>query len=103
MYYSFDEDTFNELFTNPFEAMRKGYFGKIQSFADEYFKLNGYENIETASASDVASEAKDNSEFIDYIANNWEKAEHISDNLGDNIDFIKNNWEEIAGQLERLA
>lgn len=103
MYYSFDEDTFNELFSNPFEAMRMGYFGKIQSFSDEYFKLNGYGNIETADAWDIASEAKDDMEFINDIADDWDKAERLSDNLGDNIDFVRDNWEEIAKQLEKLA
>ena len=48
MIYSFDEDTINEFFSNPFEALRSAHFGEI-NFTDDYFIFNGYGNIETLS------------------------------------------------------
>lgn len=46
--YSFDEDTINELFSNPWDALRAAHFGDI-NFTDDYFQFNGYGNIETLS------------------------------------------------------
>ena len=48
MIYSFDEDTINELFSNPWDALRGAHFGDI-NFTDDYFIFNGYGNIETLS------------------------------------------------------
>lgn len=46
--YSFDEDTINELFSNPWDALRATHFGDT-NFTDDYFHFNGYGNIETLS------------------------------------------------------
>jgi len=46
--YSFDEDTINELFSNPWDALRATHFGDV-NFTDDYFHFNGYGNIETLS------------------------------------------------------
>lgn len=48
MIYSFDEDTINELFSNPWDALRATHFGDA-NFTDDYFQFNGYGNIETLS------------------------------------------------------
>lgn len=48
MLYSFDEGTINDMFSNPWEALRASHFGDI-SFTDDYFRFNGYGNIETLS------------------------------------------------------
>lgn len=46
--YSFDECTINEFFTSPFEALRACHFGEV-NFTHDYFRFNGYGNIETLS------------------------------------------------------
>jgi len=46
--YLFDEDTINELFSNPWDALRATHFGDT-NFTDDYFRFNGYGNIETLS------------------------------------------------------
>ncbi len=48
MIYTFDEDTINELFSNPWDALRATHFGDT-NFSDDYFRFNGYGNIETLS------------------------------------------------------
>lgn len=48
MIYNFDEDTINELFSNPWDALRATHFGDT-NFSDDYFRFNGYGNIETLS------------------------------------------------------
>lgn len=44
--YSFDEDTINEQFSNPWEALKAAHFG-ITDFTHDYFRFDGYDNIET--------------------------------------------------------
>ena len=46
--YPFDEDTINELFPNAFDALMASHFGDVD-FTDDYFRFNGYGNIETLS------------------------------------------------------
>lgn len=48
MIYPFDEDTINELFSNPWDALRATHFGDT-NFTDDYFHFNVYGNIETLS------------------------------------------------------
>lgn len=48
MIYTFDEYTINEMFSNPFEALRACHFGDV-NFSHNYFRFNGYGNIETLS------------------------------------------------------
>ena len=45
-YYDFDEDTINEIFKNPYDALRACFFGNVY-FTDDYFKFDGYGNIKT--------------------------------------------------------
>ena len=46
--YSFDEDMFKEVVSNPWEAMRSTVFGDV-NMTHDYFTFNGYGNIETLS------------------------------------------------------
>lgn len=46
MIYPFDEHTINEFFNSPFEALRACLFGEV-NFTHDYFRFNGYGNIET--------------------------------------------------------
>lgn len=46
--YDFDEYTFRELFTNPWEAMRATVFGDV-NMGHDFFTFDGYGNIETLS------------------------------------------------------
>lgn len=48
MIYPFDEGTINEMFSNPWGALRACHFGEV-NFTDGYFRFNGYGNIETLS------------------------------------------------------
>ena len=41
----FDEDFFNTYFENPMEAARATFFGKIESWSDDYIKFNAYGNL----------------------------------------------------------
>lgn len=54
--YDFDEDFFNEFFNDPMEAARATYFGKIESWNDEYIKFNAYGNLESMSEYEVLGE-----------------------------------------------
>lgn len=63
--YSFDEETINEMFSSPYDALRASYFGTV-SFNDNYFKFNGYANLETGDIDDLA----DFDDMIDYIIDN---------------------------------
>lgn len=66
IYYTFDEETFNQFFDNPWEAMRACHFGEV-SFLNEYFTFNGYGNIETKSESDIINEANEDTDFIEML------------------------------------
>lgn len=46
--YPFDEYTFRELFSDPWDAMRSTVFGDV-NFSHDYFTFNGYGNLETLS------------------------------------------------------
>lgn len=48
MIYPFDEHTVNELFINPWNALRATHFGGLD-FSHDYFRFDGYGNIETLS------------------------------------------------------
>lgn len=56
-WYEFNEENFRALFSNPYEAARAVYFGKVKSWSDGYFRLNGYENVETTDELDYDSES----------------------------------------------
>lgn len=75
--YSFDEEFFNIYFSNPMEAARATFFGKIESWSDEYIKFNAYGNLKSMSEYEALEEIDNYLEEIfdnpdmweDYIAN----------------------------------
>ena len=80
--YTFDEKFFETFFSrNPMEAARATFFGKINSWTDEYIKINAYGNLESMSEYDVLKE-------IDYYL------EEIFDNTDTWKDYIDNEEEE---------
>ena len=65
--YDFDEDTINELFSNPWDALRATHFGDI-NFTHEYFRFyNG--NIETLSDWKI-DELFEDSDFQEWAKEN---------------------------------
>lgn len=46
--YSFDEETFKEIVSDPWEAMRSTVFGDV-NFSHDYFTFDGSGNLETLS------------------------------------------------------
>ena len=80
--YAFDEKFFENFFSrNPMEAARATFFGKINSWTDEYIRFNAYGNLESMSEYDVLKE-------IDYYL------EEIFDNTDTWKDYIDNEEEE---------
>lgn len=60
--FAFDEEFFNIFFSSPIDAVRAVYFGKIESWFDEYIKFNAYGNLESFSeyqAAELADDYKD--------------------------------------------
>ena len=64
-FYYNDEDTINELFSSPAEALRSAYFGNYD-YNQPYFRFNGYGNIETLDEYELRKEEK---EYINDIIN----------------------------------
>lgn len=86
--HSFDEEFFNVYFeNNPMEAVRSAFFGKIESWNDEYIKFNAYGNLESMSEYEVLGE-------IDYYL------EEIFDNPDTWEDYIDNEEEDEDNEEE---
>lgn len=66
--YDFDEGTFRELITDPWEAMRATVFGDV-SFSHDYFVFNGYGNIETLSDREI-DELFEDGQFQEWAVEN---------------------------------
>ena len=79
--HSFDEEFFETYFSNPMDAARSTFFGKIKYWTDEYIKFNAYGNLESMNEYDVLKE-------IDYYL------EEIFDNTDTWKDYIDNEEEE---------
>ena len=62
--FSFDEEFFNVFFSSPIDAVRATYFGKIESWNDEYIKFNGYGNLESLSEYEAEELADDYADEI---------------------------------------
>lgn len=73
MIYPFDEDMVNEMFSNPWDALRSAHFGDV-SFNNDYFHFNGYGNIETLSDYEI-EEDLDWDAVAEWLNENLEKAE----------------------------
>ena len=72
MLYSFDEEFFEMAFSNPMEAARATFFGKIESWCDEYIRFNGYGNLESLSAYSAEGEIEYYLEEIFEHKKTWE-------------------------------
>ena len=77
---SFDEDFFEMAFSNPMEAARATFFGKIESWCDEYIKFNAYGNLESMTEDDALEEI-DN--YLEEIFDNPDTWEDFIDNEED--------------------
>lgn len=66
--YSFDKYTFNEMFTDPWEALRSCLFGDV-NMGHDYFHFNGYGNIETLSDWKI-DELFEDSDFQEWAKEN---------------------------------
>ncbi len=70
--HSFDEEFFNTYFSDPMEAVRAAFFGKIESWSDEYIKFNAYGNLESMSEYEVLGEIEYCLEDIFENPDTWE-------------------------------
>jgi hypothetical protein len=74
-WYGFDEKFFQTFFEdNPMEAVRATFFGKIESWSDDYIRFNAYGNLESASKYQVENYAND---YIEEIFDHPELWEHV--------------------------
>lgn len=87
--HSFDEEFFETYFSNPMDAARSTFFGKIKYWTDEYIKFNAYGNLESMDEYDVLQE-------IDYYL------EEIFDNTDTWEDYIDNEEEEEEEEEEEI-
>lgn len=56
---------------DPVEAARMVYFGNVKSWGDDYFRFNGYGNIESLSAYELKKEIAADTDFLEnYIREN---------------------------------
>jgi hypothetical protein len=87
-----DEFTINELFANPYEALRSSYYGDY-NFNDSLIRFNGYGNIESLSNYDYEIELRDSiDDIIDELLKVYNELD-ISDELYELIENILNEEE----------
>ena len=70
--FSFDEDTINELFKTPWDALRATYFGDV-NFSHNYFTFDGYGNIHTLpdwEIDDLLQDLLGGKYFIEWLQEN---------------------------------
>lgn len=77
---TFDEEFFSIYFTDPMEAARATFFGKIQSWNDDYIYFNGYGNLESTSR---PLDVVDIDELADYINDNQQDFDYIINHIDD--------------------
>lgn len=53
------DDEFFDTFTKPIDVARATFFGKIQSWSDDYIRFNAYGNLESFTYYEAAKEAED--------------------------------------------
>ena len=70
--HSFDEEFFETYFRDPMEAARATFFGKINSWMDEYIRFNAYGNLESMNEYDVLEEIDNYLEEIFDNPDTWE-------------------------------
>lgn len=82
--HSFDEEFFNTYFANPMEAARATFFGKIESWSDDYIRFNVYGNLESMNEHEVLGEIDYYLEEIFDNPDTWE--DYIEDYIEDEED-----------------
>lgn len=97
--YSFDEEFFELFFSNSsaIEVARAVYFGKIQSWGDDYIKFNGYGNLESMSSYDVVKDTEDY-----YLNSIYENERCWNDEIDeDEVDdeYRDQHWEYIRDEV----
>lgn len=73
----FDDEFFRVFFTNPIDAARATFFGKIQSWSDEYIRFNAYGNLESFTEYDAEMEAEEHVDDIYEYPDVW--SDYIDD------------------------
>jgi hypothetical protein len=86
----FDDDIINESFETPMDALRAASFGRV-NFSDEYFRFDGYGNIETLSQYDYDKEIEDVWQEIEVAW--YEQYGEVAD-----LDELKADWIECGGE-----
>ena len=82
--YDFDDEFFNECFSSPAEAVRACFFGKINSWLDDYIRLNSYGNLESLTEQEYKDELQQYSQEIIKVANEYLDELNISEELAQN-------------------
>jgi len=75
--YEFDDQFFEDYFSNPGEAARAVFFGDVKNWNDSYVIFNGYANLET---SNDVSELISLYDLANHIESNQSEYQNI---LGD--------------------
>ncbi len=70
--HSFDEEFFETYFSDPMEAARATFFGKIESWSDDYIKFNAYGNLESMNEYKVLEEIDNYLKDIFDNPDTWE-------------------------------
>lgn len=83
--YDFDDDFINEYFPSPVEAVRACYFGKINSWLDDYIRFNVYGNLESLTEQEYKDELQQYSQEIIKVANEYLDELNISEELAQKI------------------
>ena len=76
----FDEEFFSTYFSNPMEAARATFFGNIQSWNDDYIRINSYGNLESLTEYDALKE------IDEYLGEIYEHEDTWSDYIEDEED-----------------
>ena len=66
---------------DPFDILRLGYFSE-NIYSSDYIRFNGYGNLEGVSEYDLIREAKDDSDFMDWLTENSDN-DAVQDALDD--------------------
>lgn len=122
--YSNDEWAVNEMFSNPYEALRASCYGEYK-FTDYYFTIDCYGNLVSFGDSDIHSHINfdDMAEYImengcyeisdvwkedlvyDFIGYVYEKTEkkltedEVYDMIEDGTDLVTENWDDIIKRI----
>ena len=80
-YQSFDEEFFQNYFTDPYEAARATFFGEVRNWGDDYIKFNAYGNLESKDTVGFAMECRDYAdEIVDAMEDDYNQLD-IPDEL----------------------